>query len=300
MKRPSALCAAFLLAFLVHGQAVSESPAVPPDGSDTIRVGAFNIQNFGAKKAARPNTLAVLARVALAYDALAIEEVGSNGSQADEAACRAVLDAYVGKINEASGADSYAYVQADQFAVVYRKDSLELLGSAPYCGTRSFAYTPLTAFFRAVRGNFDFVLVVVHVRPSRAASEIPALKTAMAEAGASYGEPDVACLGDFNADGRYYPEGEGDCLAGFPRPDYITVIPNWADTTVSRSSNAYDRIELTASLASDYSGSWGVVDLDETCDVSLCEGSSRTAGTEAALSDHYPVWARFYTDRDAD
>ena len=298
MKWKSGIVAAVCLIWLLGCAPASPSPQ--GGGGGRIRVGSFNIETFGTTKASRPNTLTVLASIASTYDALAVEEVGSNGSTASEATCGEVLDAYVARINEIDRAASYAYVRNDQYAVVYRTDKLELLGSGPYAGAQGFTYRPLTAYFRTREGNLDFILLVIHTRPSLAREEILALKTAMAEVSVLYSEPDVICLGDFNADGTYYEEGTNSELEGFPSSDYITVIPNSADTTVSSTPYAYDRIELSASMESDYSSSWGVFAIGRTYDVSACEGTEKTAGTEYALSDHYPIWAEFYVDRDTD
>jgi len=120
----------------------------------------------------------------------------------------------------------------------------------------------------------------------------------MTETATLYAEPDVICLGDFNADGSYFDEGTGDGLAGFA--NYLTAIPNSADTTVATSSNTYDRIQLTSSFSTDYTTAWDVIRFAEDYDVSICEGTTLTTGTEFALSDHYPVWAEFYIDQDTD
>jgi len=265
-----------------------------------VRIGAFNIQIFGAAKAKRQNTLGVLAQIATTYDVLAIEEVGSNASKASEETCIGVMDAYVERINQIAGAGAYAYVRGNQYGIVYRKSEFQLVSSALYSGTQTFTYVPLTAYFRSTagRGNLDFALLCIHTSPSKAKTEIPSLRIAMAEVGEEYSDTDVICMGDFNADGEYFTEGSGTELSGFPSASYTSVIPNSADTTVAASSNTYDRIELSSSMAPNYCSSWGVLVFGQAYDVTRCEGSATTTGTEAAVSDHYPVWAEFYTDRD--
>jgi hypothetical protein len=111
---------------------------------------------------------------------------------------------------------------------------------------------------------------------------------------------DAYCRGGFNADGGYFSEGSGTSLAGFDQPAFISAIGNCEDTTVASSSNTYDRIELSSSLSPDFSGNAGVFRFGESIDVSLCEGSEKCKGTESAVSDHYPVWAELYLNRDAD
>ena len=172
---------------------------------------------------------------------------------------------------------------------------------ALYNGTNSFTYPPLAAKFSTVTGNFDFVLLTIHTSPGVAGLEIPRLRLAMEEMSNTYSEPDVICLGDFNADGTYFSPGlVGGDLAGWPQPSYTTVIKNGADTTVSGNDFTYDRIQLSKSLAEDYWGTSGVFRFGKYYDMRICEGAPTQAGTEAALSDHYPVWADFKFDGDTD
>jgi deoxyribonuclease-1-like protein len=295
----------FSIAVALTGCAQSNTTQAPADitpavGNNLLRIGTFNIQIFGSTKASRPNTLTILAKIASTYDVLAIEEVGSNGSSATEATCISVMDTYVARINQIVGSDTYTYVRGNQYAIVYRKAEFQLVDSGLYSGSQSFTYQPLTAYFRSTSSNFDFAMLCIHTSPSKATSEIPSLKTAMSEVSTQYSEPDVICLGDFNADGSYYTEGTGTDLSGFSSSTYITVIPNTADTTVAASSNTYDRIELSSSMETDYASTWGVIPIGQVYDVSQCEGTTTTMGTESAISDHYPVWAEFYTDKDTD
>jgi len=266
--------------------------------SPTLKIGSFNMQILGATKLGRPNTLTVLASIAARFDIIALQEVGSNGSKASPETCRLILEQYIARVNEVAGSAVYAFVQGDQYAILYRTDRVKLVGSALYAGTQTFTYTPLIASFQSIAGNLDFSMLTVHTSPLEAKSEIPALKVAMAEVAALYADPDVIALGDYNADGSYYAEGAGEGLAGFE--GYITGIPNSADTTIAFSSNTYDRVQMTPSMESDYTKSWGVVVFATEYQISACEGTAKNAGTEAALSDHYPVWTEFYTDRDTD
>jgi endonuclease/exonuclease/phosphatase family metal-dependent hydrolase len=286
------------------GSGAASSVAAPiaakPMAPAAIKVGSYNMAMFGRTKAARPGTMAVLAKIAAGFDLLAMQEVGSNGSTADDEACVKVMDAFAAEVDKAAGGDYYAYVRGDQYAFLFRKDRLELKSSKLYDGAQTFTYEPLVAYFQVLGRPLDFAAITAHTRPSLAKSEIPALAAAMDETAAALGEPDVLCAGDFNADGSYYAEGEGSSLAGFPSSRYASVIPNDADTTVASASLAYDRIELTSSMAGDWDGSWGILRPAEAYDLSSCEGSESSAGTERALSDHYPVWAELSTTADRD
>jgi endonuclease/exonuclease/phosphatase family metal-dependent hydrolase len=267
-----------------------------------LKIASFNIQIFGRTKAARPNTLSVLAEIALNFDIIALQEVGSNRSSASDETCAEIMEIYVARINEIAGEEIYSYINGNQYAIVYRTDRVRVKNYMLYDGIESFTYTPLIANFETVEdgSNFDFSIITVHTSPGRAEDEIPALKKVMSEVEKLYEEPDVLCLGDFNADGSYYDEGPGEWLRGFDPEFYITGIPNYYDTTVAPSDNTYDRMQMTRSFDTDFTGESGVMRFDEIYDLSGCEGTERTEGQARAVSDHYPVWCEYYIDRDED
>jgi endonuclease/exonuclease/phosphatase family metal-dependent hydrolase len=288
---PVPLFPGLLLALLLASASACAKPPASAEGAATIRIGSYNVAVLGETKSARQGTMSVMARIASGFDALALEEVGSNGGTASDSTCAKVLDEFVARVDAAAGDRLFAYVRGGQYAILYRKDKLEVGYSGIYAGSRPFTYPPLVARLRVLGRSLDFALIVVHTRPSLAAVEVPALAGLMDEIAAELGEPKVACVGDFNADGSYYAEGPGPGLAGFPASRFATVVPNDADTTVAEASLAYDRIELSSSLASGYAGRWGVLKPGLVYDLSACEGPGTETGTERALSDHYPVWA---------
>ena len=196
-----------------------------------LKIGSYNMKIFGPTKVSRINTLKVLAKIASNYDLLALQEIGSNNSNASDETCIESMDAYLEKINEVSGGDNYTYVRGNQYAFVYRKESIKNVYYSLYTETQTSSYQPLIVFFKAQQGNFDFSIISIHTSPDEAEKEIPALKIVMNEISSIYGDPDVICTGDFNADGSYYTEGNNGHLSGFPQNTYITVIPNSADTT---------------------------------------------------------------------
>lgn len=270
--------------------------------NSTIRIASFNMQIFGKTKLRRSNTMSVLAGIASNFDIIALQEVGSNRSSASEETCIEIMDTYLAEINEIAGENLYSYICGNQYAIVYRTDRIGLNDYTLYDGDESFSYTPLIANFKTIEEgtNFDFSLITIHTSPNLAEDEIPALKEVIAETEILYKEPDVICLGDFNADGTYYDEGNTDFLSGFDEDLYITGIPNNFDTTIAESENTYDRIQMTASLDSDFTGKSGVFKFENYYDISLCEGTKKTSGTTKSISDHYPVWCMYYTDRDQD
>jgi deoxyribonuclease-1-like protein len=301
------LAAAALLALAACRRPAPPPAAAPvpteaggPIAPETIAIASYNVNILGPTKASRRATMNALAAIVARFDLVALQEVGSNDSSAGDASCEEVLSDLAALAGEAGGGVPYRYLRRGQFAFAYRADRLEAEPLPTPAAAAGLSYPPLAARFRALGRPLDFVMIDAHARPSLASSEIPALAAAMAEAAASYGEPDVVCAGDLNADGSYYAEGEGLGLAAFPSSRFATVVPNDADTTVATGSLAYDRIELSSSMAGDWTGKWGVLRPAEVLDLSACEGPGSTAGTERALSDHYPVWAELSTAADRD
>ncbi|MDC7127369.1 MAG: endonuclease/exonuclease/phosphatase family protein [Spirochaetales bacterium] len=273
---------------------------VANDTDQTIKVASFNVNVLGTTKIGRHNTLEVLADIATRFDILAMQEVGSNSSKSSYETCEKILKSYVSEVNNIAGTEMYAFIHGDQYAYIYRTDKIELISYEIYSGNQDFVYPPLIAEFESIDGNLDFTIITIHTSPSFAAFEIPALYTSVSELIEQYSEEDVVCLGDFNADGDYYIEGQYDSLVLNGFDGYITGIPNSADTTVASNDYTYDRIQMTSSMSSDYTNNWGVLIFKDYYDVTICEGSDTRKGTELALSDHYPVWVELFTDHDED
>lgn len=273
---------------------------VTPAGQ--VGIASFNIEIFGTTKASRPNVLTTLAKIAIRFDVIAIQEVGSNATPSETTATT-VMNTYIAKINSLAGSGAYSYVRGHQYAFVYNNTTISKLASGLYSGSKTFTYTPLRAKFKCKLGNFDFALLTIHTSPTKAVTEIPALITALTETRTYYSEKDIIVLGDFNADGSYYSAGAaGASLNGWATGTYTTVIKNGVDTTVSTgNSYTYDRIQHTSTYTSqDYTGVSGRLKFSSYYTISNLEGTSTTAGTEAALSDHYPVWANYRNNSDTD
>ena len=94
-------------------------------------------------------------------------------------------------------------------------------------------------------------------------------------------------MGDLNADGSYFNENSTSDMSG---PEYIWIIDNSLDTTTKSTDYTYDRIVLTD--ASDYTNDSGVFRFDTEYRLNYNE--------TVAVSDHYPVYAEFWIDRDND
>lgn len=193
----------------------------PPDGA-TITIVSFNIQVFGQTKTSKPEVMEILADIIRRYDLVAIQEIR-------DAAGTAIL-ALRDKVNEEGAA--YEVVvgprvgrtsSKEQYAFMYDSTVLRLLpGEYTFAddgdGNDSndvddsghpgdlFEREPFICFFRFKVADFDFGLVNIHTKPDDATAEIGYLDDVMVDAEAHLGDPDIICLGDFNADGSYYNE----------------------------------------------------------------------------------------------
>lgn len=283
---------ALLLLAVTLSVIFSSCPPLP----GPIKVASFNLQIYGQEKAGHPEVVDVLARIIREFDVCAVQEIRDAAGTAINALAAAV---------DAGGVD-YEYVlgprvgrtsSKEQYAVFYNTATIQALpGAYTYAegGTDTFEREPYIAMFRTRAGRADFIIIDIHTKPADAASEIQALPAVMANAQAVLGEPDVICLGDFNADdntGNYYDESR--YTETFPAATYNWIIGNDEDTMVDAGSdNTYDRLVTTKSMDEDYTGQAGVFRFDEVYHLD--------AAAAAAVSDHYPVWAEFSVEDDTD
>ncbi|WP_440952067.1 exonuclease/endonuclease/phosphatase family protein [Methanococcoides sp. FTZ1] len=259
---------------------VEQTPQVEP--SESLVVGAFNVQVFGVSKADKPEVMAVLADIVRTYDVVAIQEIRD--------ASQTALPELVDLVN--NDGSQYDYVVSErlgrttskeQYAYIYNTQTVEITGMPETYpepeGTDPFHRQPYIAAISSTQGNFDAVLIVVHTDPDEATEEINALDDVLTYAQSVYPEEnDFILMGDFNADGSYFDEDSTSDLDA-----YHWVIDDTVDTTTKSTDYTYDRIVLTDS--SDLVGDSGVFRYD------LEYGLSEDLTTD--VSDHYPVFATF-------
>lgn len=271
---------------------VSARPgAQAPDtaaGGGRVRICSFNIQIFGAAKMAKAPAARILADIVSRADMTAIQEVRSISIEPVENFMRMLPDRYAYVIGPREGRTS----SKEQFWIIYDAEKFTPLAQGVWPDEEDvFERNPFAAYFRAA-GGFDFIVINNHIRPDAAAEEIEALPLVSGWFQDLWNERDVLILGDFNADGRYYDETRLGAV--FPPGEYRIILTNDYDTTLAGGDNTYDRFIITGPALEDYTGDFGVIRFDELYDFG-------EAGIEPReLSDHYPVWADFFVDRDTD
>lgn len=256
-----------------------------------ITIASFNLRVFGVSKADKPAILSEIASIIRRYDLVAVQEIRDSSGTAVEKLLAAV---------NAKGTDYAMLVgprlgrtaSKEQYAYFYRIASLKPVGLSETWQDvdDSFEREPFLAMFKVINGKFDFTLADIHTKPEDAKREIALIPKVMIDGATLFREPDVLCLGDWNADGSYFDEDTYSSF--FPSNKYLWIIPNSADTTIAVKSNTYDRMAASLSMEEDFSGSWGVLRFDED------PGFKELGLKPTDVSDHYPVWASFWADRD--
>ena len=258
--------------------------------SEVARIATFNIKVFGKTKMGKPEVVTQLVDTVLQYDLVAIQEI----KDIDET----VPYDFLAELNNASGnfwnmsLSVRSGTQADdqssqeQYAYYYNHSVFREIGEGELYNDSAndyFQREPYRAQFELLNasGNssgFDFTLFTIHTKPASALAEIDALHVVIQsyQENAST-ETDVILLGDLNADCSYATAQE---LWESPlrQPQYNWLVNDIADTTVSSTDCAYDRIITLDDLNGRLVGSWGI-------DTSI---------TNTSVSDHYPVWFDLY------
>jgi len=233
----------------------------------------------------------VLADIIRTYNIVAIQEIRDKDQTA--------LPKLVNLVN-ANGTD-YKFIvgprlgrttSKEQYTYIYNNRTANLNGTAwtypEPNGTDPFHREPYVAYFKAVNGSFDVVLIVCHVDPDEATEEINSLDMVVNYTRGKYPtEEDIIVMGDLNADCRYFDEDSNTTMRG---SDYFWCIKNSIDTTTTAPDCAYDRLIITEGAISDYTGNSGVFRYDLVYNL--------TEEETQAVSDHYPIYAEFWNNRD--
>jgi exonuclease III len=261
--------------------------------NETLRIGAFNIQIFGKSKADKLEVMDVLAKIIHTYDVVAIQEIRDKDQTA------------LPKLVNLTNTNDYDYVyivserlgrttSKEQYAYIYNNQTVKLNGTGwtypEPNGTDPFHSEPYISSFKALNGNFDVTLIVIHTDPDEATEEINALDAVVKYAQNKYpDEQDFIVMGDLNADCAYFDEDSNCTICG---GDYYLCINNSVDTTTSATNCTYDLIIITTPAITDFTGDSGVFRYDMEYGLAVNE--------TIAVSDHYPVYAEFWSNRDND
>jgi endonuclease/exonuclease/phosphatase family metal-dependent hydrolase len=236
----------------------------------------------------KPEVSAILADIVSTADIIAVQEVRSAAIDPVEQFMAMLPERYRYIIGPRQGRSS----SKEQYWIIYDAEKFTVNEMEVWHDEEDiFERSPFVVFFQS-SGNFDFFLINNHIQPGAASKEISALPSIVEHYRNSRNEPDFLIVGDFNADGQYYDENNLENIFG--ADEYSIIITGEHDTTVAQSENTYDRFIITSSAAEDYTGNHGIVRFDNLYDFEQSDIQPKN------VSDHYPVWAEFWLDRDTD
>ncbi len=259
---------------------------------DTITIATFNIQIFGVTKRQKIDVMDVLTKTVRHFDIIAVQEFRDKTQK--------TLPYFVKKINDIDG-DKYEYIGSSRLGRTSSKERYAFIYNTKTVKFNDFSYVyndsndvferePFVAYFSS--GDFDYVLINIHTKPDDATNEIDALDDVVKDAEAKLpNEKDFIVLGDLNADCSYFND-EAD-NSDLETEEYFWVVADDADTTVKKTVCAYDRIVFKKEATlEDYTGNWEIFRFDKEYNLSQKKAEK--------VSDHYPVWSEFFTDKDDD
>ncbi|CAI5791817.1 deoxyribonuclease-1-like isoform X2 [Podarcis lilfordi] len=255
-----------------------------------LRVGAFNIRTFGDSKLSNQTVTDFIVSILFLYDITLIQEV----RDADLSAVKKLMT----QLNQASPYP-YSYVVSkplgrnsykEQYLFVYREDNVILLDSYYYddgcepCGNDTFSREPFIVKFAAPQTQVgELILVPLHAAPEEAVAEIDALYDVFLDVRDKWGTEDMLFLGDFNAGCSYVRPEDWPRIRLRTNSAFQWLIPDTADTTVTSTHCAYDRITVVGPRLGSgiLPGSAKVNDFQQTFKLQQKDA--------LAVSDHFPV-----------
>lgn len=287
-----------------------ESQGIPDSSLDkSLNIATWNVREFGKKKR-RKDSIAFIARVLYQFDLIALTEL-----RQDLTDLKRVMDLL---------GPHWRFVLSDwqpdfggnseRIAFVFDTRIVEFTGLAAeaqpprkkvgteYVSAHSWWRSPYMASFRS--GNYDFVLMAVHMRWGKAASRKAALKVLgqwIKKRFETHQEfvfdKDLILLGDFNiprVGDSYYKALTED--SGLQLPQSLAGV----NVTMATSDNHYDQI-LHRSTTVEFSQQGGVLDFnkDGLMDQLYAQASMTFRQKTYQLSDHLPLWLQVLTDNES-
>lgn len=301
---------------------LAKTPKIPKvipheTNNDTLRIASWNLKSFSFDKAEHAGVKEVICRTVLenGLDILVIQEIGDND------ALIKIKDEINNPTSEIvktlkTGEQQWECCTSDIAGKMYQSweyngflwnaaRGISLKSSAllekPKKGEKQFARRPYLGFFQAKK--FDFVLVSVHLKAAglgnsdlerleKELARVPELITALQTH--IPGEKDLMVLGDFNLG----PDTEE--FDAMRKGGLANLIPASTFTNIStknlQGSENYDNIWISKHAKSHhFTGKSGVI-RERLTHPSIADGWR----WNGLVSDHCPVWAEFYCDRDFD
>lgn len=256
----------------------------------TLNIAAFNIRSFGNTKMSNATISGYIVEIVRRYDIVLIQEVRDTHLVAVgkllDVLNRDVPDTYRYVISEPLGRSSYK----EQYLFLYRPDQVSVLDSYYYddgcepCGTDTFSREPTIVKFHSPFTTVrEFAIVPLHAAPADAVTEIDALYDVYLDIQKKWDLENVMFMGDFNAGCSYVSSSQWSSIRLRTSSLFQWLIPDSADTTVTSTECAYDRIVVAGSQLQSAVVPNSVAPFDFQAAYKL------TQKLAEAISDHYPV-----------
>lgn len=253
-----------------------------------LKIGSFNVKNFGATKAANPYVMRRLAKVLARYDIAFLQEL-RNKDQMAIFALKEAVEQFTGKrfsiiISQPLGRSTYK----EQYAYLFNPNKVSLEdyytyedGEEPIYDT--FSREPFIAQFKDKATKTRFTAIGVHIAPSYVVNEMDELFNVFRDIEYRWNSKNVVIMGDLNADCRYLDEYEEENLILKNDPTFTWHINRGQDTTTELNTHcAYDRFITAGEISQKVNSSkTGIYNLME--ELGLYEDEAN------AISDHFPI-----------
>lgn len=270
--------------FLLTAAACGGGASAPEEERDqtadvapgNIRVGAFNMENFGPTKAGRPTTVNAYAKIVLEYDALVLQEIEDSSGDAPNVLLREVNRispkpyalALSGRLGRTSA--------KEQYGLIYRPDRASLVSTYQVEDPEDeFEREPFA--FTIQHGAYTYGLIALHAKPDDAVGEIDKAAFAYDAYRNQTGIESAFVLGDLNADCDYATDSALRATALCSDSRFSWLIPDSADTTTTTTVCAYDRIVVRGPIAT------------KLLSPAVYRFDQHLAVSGESVSDHFPV-----------
>lgn len=256
-----------------------------PQREQSLLLGAFNVQIFGARKIAKPAVLRSLVQIISRYDILLLQEIRERKSIAVN-----ILLQHINRIST----DQFRYViserlgrtaSKEQYAFFFKSSKVVPTGVFQYQDPQDeFEREPFAVRFHSnITEVGTFAVMGIHTSPRAAETELDALVTAYEETTEALDVKNIIITGDFNADCSYVTNREWAGVRLRTDSRFQWLLGDDIDTTVGNSNCAYDRFvvagnELQAAI------------VPKSAIVYRFDIAQELTPAEAKqVSDHYPI-----------
>ena len=248
----------------------------PQPFTGSARIAAFNIQVFGRSKVSDDFVLSTLIRIVREYDAILIQEIRDSSGEAIRA-LHAWSDSQGFEFELLVSERLGRTTSKEQYALIYDPNVVEILDVYTDPDLADVFEREPYVVYVSIKG-LTLGLITLHAKPDDAVVEIDALDDIYDDFVRRTGDADALILGDLNADCSFASDAELAMTRLCNVEKYSWLIPDSADTTVSATDCAYDRIIAAGEIAKMNLSRPAILDF---------AGSHQ--GEPLDVSDHYPV-----------